>query len=256
MILLRTSDGRGQVVTGGRVIIPEFQTIENDTVVSSCIAQGDAESWYCLDAKDKNAYVNLLSLSSDVSASIYNRYGELIGMNDLHDVDYEVLRAKMQDQEAAAPQEEDSTPMNEFFVRVRRSEAAPPSVAEVSYFMVQSRDVGYYEETGYLAVLGDEGIVPTPRPTGAVSDDEKDKIVNCVDINGNPVEMTKSSITFLPAVYYRDEKEIKELVRYSQLHYSTENAFNERIDAIIARLTTNIRESRNQLLDKAVPDGE
>ena len=198
VILLRTSDGRGQVVTGGRVIIPEFQTIENDTVVSSCIAQGDAESWYCLDAKDKNAYVNLLSLSSDVSASIYNRYGELIGMNDLHDVDYEVLRAKMQDQEAAAPQEEDSTPMNEFFVRVRRSEAAPPSVAEVSYFMVQSRDVGYYEETGYLAVLGDEGIVPTPRPTGAVSDDEKDKIVNCVDINGNPVEMTKSSITFLP----------------------------------------------------------
>ena len=59
-------------------------------------------------------------------------------------------------------------------------------------------DGGYYEETGYLAVLGDEGIVPTPRPTGAVSDDEKDKIVNCVDINGNPVEMTKSSITFLP----------------------------------------------------------
>ena len=62
------------------------------------------------------------------------------------------------------------------------------------------------------------------------------------------------SITFLPAVYYRDEKESKELVRYSQLHYSTENAFNERIDAIIARLTTNIRESRNQLLDKAVPN--
>lgn len=64
------------------------------------------------------------------------------------------------------------------------------------------------------------------------------------------------SITFLPAVYYRDEKEIKELVRYSQLHYSTENAFNERIDAIIARFTTNIRETRNQLLDKAVPNGE
>ena len=64
------------------------------------------------------------------------------------------------------------------------------------------------------------------------------------------------SITFLPAVYYRDEKEIKELVRYSQLHYSTENAFNERIDAIMSQLTSNIRETRNQLLDKAVPDGE
>ena len=64
------------------------------------------------------------------------------------------------------------------------------------------------------------------------------------------------SITFLPAVYYRDGKEIKDLVRYSNLHYSTENAFNERIDAIIARFTTNIRETRNQLLDKAVPNGE
>lgn len=198
VIFLRTSDGRGQVVTGGRVIIPDFNTIENDTVVSSCIEQGTSESWYCLDAKDRNAYVNLLSVSSDVSASIYDRYGELIGTNDLHDVDYEVLRAKKQDQEADAPEDEESTPMNEFFVRVRRSEKAAPSVAEVSYYMVQSKDVGYYEEVGYLAVLGDEGVVPTPRPTGAVSDDEKDKIVNCVDINGDPVEMTKSALTFMP----------------------------------------------------------
>lgn len=61
-------------------------------------------------------------------------------------------------------------------------------------------------------------------------------------------------IKFIPAVYYRDEKEIKELVRYSQLHYSTENAFIERIEAIIARFTTNIRETRNKLLDKAILD--
>ena len=63
-------------------------------------------------------------------------------------------------------------------------------------------------------------------------------------------------IKFIPAVYYRDEKEIKELVRYNQLHYGNEAEFKERIDAIIANFTTNVRNISKCLLDKAVPDGE
>ncbi len=61
-------------------------------------------------------------------------------------------------------------------------------------------------------------------------------------------------IKFIPAVYYRDEKEIKELVRYSQLHYGNEAEFKERIDAIIANFTTNVRNLSKLMHDKAVPN--
>ena len=63
-------------------------------------------------------------------------------------------------------------------------------------------------------------------------------------------------IKFIPAVYYCDEKKIKELVRYSQLHYGNEAEFKERVDAIIANFTTNVRNISKCMLDKAVPDGE
>lgn len=62
-------------------------------------------------------------------------------------------------------------------------------------------------------------------------------------------------IKFIPAVYYRDEKEIKELVRYSQLHYGNEAEFKERVEAIIANFTTNVRNISKLMLDKAVPNG-
>ena len=201
VILLRTSDGRGQVVTGGRINIPEFSPISNDTVVPSCIAMGDQETWYVLDAEDRNAYVNLVGASSDVSASLYDRYGKLIGMNDLHNVDYEVLRGKCQSPEEEIQKEEndpESTAQNAFFVRVRRSASAAPSVGEISYVLVQSKEVGFSEETGYLAVLSEEGIVPTPVPTGSVTDEEKERIVTCRDLNGATVEITRAGITFLP----------------------------------------------------------
>lgn len=62
-------------------------------------------------------------------------------------------------------------------------------------------------------------------------------------------------IKFIPAVYYRDEKEIKELVRYSQLHYGNEAEFKERVEAIITNFTTNVRNISKLMLDKAVPNG-
>ena len=202
VILLRTSDGRGQVLTGGQVMIPEFQQIENDSVVSSCIEAGDQEAWYTIDAEDRNAYVNLIGATSDVAASLYDRYGNLIGENDLHDVDYELLRGKRQGIPGLIPAGEDSTPENAFFVRVKRSEAAPPSVAEVDYTLVQSRDVAVAEEHGYLAVLTDEGLVPTPRPTGAVSQDEKDRLVSCRTESGATIEITRGSLSILPLNEY------------------------------------------------------
>ena len=136
-----------------------------------------------------------------MSASLYDRYGKLIGMNDLHNVDYEVLRGKCQSPEEEIQKEEndpESTAQNAFFVRVRRSASAAPSVGEISYVLVQSKEVGFSEETGYLAVLSEEGIVPTPVPTGSVTDEEKERIVTCRDLNGATVEITRAGITFLP----------------------------------------------------------
>ncbi len=205
VILLRTSDGRGKVVTGGKVNIPDFTILENDTVVSSSIAQGAQESWYSLDAGERNAYVNLLEASSDVAVFLYDRFGTLVGTNDLHDVDFETLRGEKQETDASDKENTESTAENAFFVRVKRSESAPPSIAEVSYVLVQSKEVGRSDETGYLAVVSDEGIVPTPMPTGAVSDDEKDRIVTCKDAGGATIEMTRSTIKFLPLNAYLTE---------------------------------------------------
>ncbi|MBO4473446.1 MAG: hypothetical protein J5750_00885 [Clostridiales bacterium] len=202
VILLRTSDGRGQVLTGGDVLIPEFSEIQNDTVVSSSIPAGEQESWYALDAEDRDAYVNLLEASSDVSAALYDRYGNLIGENDLRDVDYELLRGKNQHVVSLLPEEDTGTASNAFFVRVRRSEAAPPSVAEVSFVLVQSRDVALTEENGYLAVLTDEGLVPTPRPTGAVPDSEKERMVTCRDERGTKLEIARGNLQILPLNEY------------------------------------------------------
>ena len=205
VILLRTSDGRGQVLTGGRVKIPAFTELENDSVVPSRIEAGTQESWYRLDAKERNAYVNLLEATSDVSASIYDRYGNLIGMNDLHNADYEVLRALRQDDEVLMSDENSETAPNAFFVRVRRSETAAPSVAEIDYTLVQSKEVALTEETGYMAVLTDVGPVPTPRPSASVTDEEKDTPVTCRNEAGKDVEYTKASLTFLPLNGYLTE---------------------------------------------------
>lgn len=205
VILLRTSDGRGQVLTGGRVMIPAFTELENDSVVPSRIEAGTQESWYRLDARERNAYVNLLEASSDVSASIYDRYGNLIGMNDLLNVDYEVLRALRQDDEVLMPDEGSETAPNAFFVRIRRSGNSAPSVAEIDYTLVQSKEVALSEETGYMAVLSDVGPVPTPRPSASVTDEEKDTPVTCRNEAGKDVEFTKASLTFLPLNGYLTE---------------------------------------------------
>ncbi|MBP5416362.1 MAG: hypothetical protein J6Y58_02445 [Clostridiales bacterium] len=206
VILLRTSDGRGNVLTGGKVNIPDFISLQNDTVVPSSIRMGAQEAWYALDAKDRDAYVNLIEASSDVAVTLYDRYGLEIGKNDLPKVDFETLRAKKQEADTQNSEEEtEGTAENAFFVRVQRSENSAPSVGEITYVLVQSKEVGKTDETGYLAIVSDEGIVPTPRPTGAVSDDEKEKIVTCKDERGATVELTRASITFLPLNAYLTE---------------------------------------------------
>ncbi|MBO4496414.1 MAG: hypothetical protein J5752_11235 [Clostridiales bacterium] len=198
VVLLRTSDGRGQVVTGGAIFIPSCYTLVPDAVQSGVIEQGTQESWYSLDALDKNAYVNIIGADADVAVSLYDRYGNLIGENDLHNSEYEVLRGKKQTTVIS-----DSTVMfghsaNEFYVRIKRSAEAAPSVAKVTYTLVQSPEVAQDENGEYLAVLEDVGIVPTQRPTGPVPDGAADAPVHCRNLNMNEVDYPRSALKFLP----------------------------------------------------------
>ena len=198
VILLRTSDGRGQVMTGGEVMIPACFTIMNDCVHQGSIESGTNETWYVLDAEDRDAYVNIVDASADISATLYDRYGNLIGENDLHNTDRELLRGKAQTAQASDPALGGSTESNEFFVRVRRSSSSTPSVAGISYMLVQSREVAVTEEGEYLAVLSDVGAVPTPRPTGAVPEGTDSQIVTCRTLSMRDVEYERGSLKFLP----------------------------------------------------------
>ncbi|MBR2751759.1 MAG: hypothetical protein IKD90_11590 [Clostridiales bacterium] len=207
VVLLRTSDGRGQVVTGGAIFIPKCFTIVPEAVQIGSIEQGEPEAWYILDAEEKNAYVNIIGAESDVAATLYDRYGNLIGENDLHHSDYEVLRAKRQGTAISGAKEIGGHSDNEFYVRIKRSDEAAPSVAKVSYTLVMSAEVAQDENGELLAVLDKVGIVPSPRPTGPVPDGVTEEIVRCRDLNMNEVEHTRGSLNFLPINSYLTELE-------------------------------------------------
>ncbi len=205
VVLLRTSDGRGQVVTGGAIYIPKCYTLLPDAVQSGNIEQGMQESWYLLDAKEKNAYVNVVGLESDVAVALYDRYGNLVGENDLHNCEYEVLRGKKQTDVLSNEETAEDRSANEFYVRVKRSPEAPPSVAKIDYTLVQSLEVAQDENGEYLAVLDDVGVVPTPRPTAPIPDGANDVIVRCRNLNMNDVEYKRGDLKFLPINGYLTE---------------------------------------------------
>jgi len=202
VVLLRTSDGRGQAVTGGAIYIPKCYTLVPDAVQNGSIEQETQESWYLLDAKEKNAYVNVVGAEADVAVALYDRYGNLIGENDLHNSEYEVLRGEKQTAVIPDVMISADRSANEFYVRVKRSSEANPSVAKVNYTLVQSLEVAKNANGEYLAVLEDVGIVPTPRPTGPVPDGAAEEIVRCRNLNMNEVEYQRAELEFLPLNAY------------------------------------------------------
>lgn len=206
IVLLRTSDGRGQVVTGGSVNIPKCLPIANDVVEPSCIEMSTNESWYVLDAEDRNAYVNIVGLSGDVAVTLYDRFGNLIGENDLHHTDVEVLRGRSQSLDSGAITTVPNTNLkNEFYVRVRRSPVSTPSLAEISYVLVMSKEVAIGPEGEYLAVLNEVGAVPTPRPTGAVPDGTDEEQVTCRTMEDTDVTFMRKELKFMPLNGYLTE---------------------------------------------------
>lgn len=197
-VLLRTSDGRARILTGGDVVIPSFYTLVNDGVQKGSIPVGTSDVWYQLNAADRNAYINFVDLSGDIQVALYDMYGNLVGNNDLPGTQTEVLRGARQ----ALPEDDTEDPYtnaysNMYYARVRKG-AGETSADEITYLMVQSKEVAVDADENYLAVVSDVGAVPTPVPVSAVSDEAKSEPVACKDLSGNSVSYARSDLTFLP----------------------------------------------------------
>jgi len=197
-VLMRTSDGRAKIITGGDVTVPAFFTLINDGVQKGSVPVGTSDVWYQLDAQDRNAYVNFVNPSGDIAVTLYDMYGNIIGRNDLPGIQTEVLRGRHQDlpaQDGKDPYV--STYQNMFYVRVQKG-AADISTDAITYLCVQSKEVAMDADKNYLAVTSDVGIVPTPVPALPVSDEVKSTPVTCRDLNANKLTFAMSDLTFLP----------------------------------------------------------
>ncbi|MBN1775638.1 MAG: cadherin-like beta sandwich domain-containing protein [Clostridiales bacterium] len=198
-VLLRTSDGRGKIITGGQVIVPNFTVITNDGVLSGKVAERENLSWYTLDAIDRDAFINFINPTGDIRVTLYNLYGEEIGSNDLHDFPHEILRgtrqAKLIGELALAGQDES---FNVFYVRVERSPDAQVSLIDLNYTVVVSRNVAIHNDGRVLAVIDEMDAVPTPVPYHPVSPEDEATPILCSDENGNRSAFARADLDFLP----------------------------------------------------------
>lgn len=197
LILLRSSDGRGSIISGGQIRVPRCMTLVNDRVQQGSIEMNANDSWYILNAEDRNAYINFVGLSGDIKVTLYDAYGEYVGSNDLENSNYEVLRGHMQDIEAIKEETGLNFVSNNFYVCVERGAAFESERNPVSYTMVQSRNVAYMDGS-YYAVIDDVGAVPTGSVNTANSSSLFGSDVQLVDLN-NEVSVYKfENINFLP----------------------------------------------------------
>ena len=196
-ILLRSSDGRGQIIAGGSILVPRCMTLVNDRVQQGSIEQNNSVSWYILNAEDRDAYVNFVGLSDDISVTLYDAYGEYIGNNDLAGSDYEILRGRKQNVDAIREDTGIPGASNNFFVRVERGAEASSDSDYVSYTMVQSKNVALYDGN-YMAVLDDIGVVPTPVPVSSGNNDLVGTNVRLCDLNNNEIEVLYEDVKYLP----------------------------------------------------------
>ena len=157
-LIFRTGDGRSLVIPGGKMNIPEFNTIANDRAYEGSLPAGTDAVWYRLNCEERDAYVNLVGASSDVKVTLFDLFGNPVGTNDLKGTSSEVLRGKAQDVNSASNLTGIEGLSNCFYVRVERGSTCSSDEEDISYMMVQSKDVARYNGT-YMAVTGTEGDV-------------------------------------------------------------------------------------------------
>lgn len=198
-VLLKTSDGRGAVMTGGQVIIPEFIALENDRVFPGYIPEGPNQIWYSLDAKEKNAYINFIDIQGSIEATLYDMNGRLIGTNDSSGTDNEVLRGLRETNLAGSSlQQQSLDAKNVFYARVQTSPNTEEFDGNQTFTVVTSKEVAISPEGELLAVTTDIGTTVDVNPGLSILGDEFDLDVVCINGSGEEVSYKKSALEFLP----------------------------------------------------------
>ena len=143
-ILLRSSDGRGVSVAGGKIRIPVRTRIETDSVTDGIIQPGKKTAWFLFDAGTSDCYVNFAGISEKINVSLYDLSGRLIGTNPSTSAGYAALRGKKQDTGKVAEQTGIPGVSNCFYICATR--AGDDNTSEdLSFKLVQSRDVAYFD---------------------------------------------------------------------------------------------------------------
>ena len=197
LILLRSSDGRGTVLTGGEIFVPDTMTLVNNNVQPGSIGESRQASWYVLNAGDSNAYVNFVNLSGDIRVSIYDAYGNFIGSNDLEGTDCEILRAARQDTDAISADTGLTGVTNTFFVKVERGALNEDHTGSVSYTMIQSREAAYYDGS-YVAVIDTGADDPNASVIDVTSPANYSREIDIQDMNNNVMTVSYDQLTFIP----------------------------------------------------------
>lgn len=203
--LLRSSDGRGTVISGGEITIPEKITVTPGSVVDSVIPSGKSSSWYMIDCGDDHCYIDFAGLSDDVIVSLYDLKGDLIGTNDNSGIPYAMLRGYKQDTQAVSEETGIAGVSNCYYVCVSRASADTES--ELRYTMVQARDCAYFDGA-YMAVTGYDG--DTVKLT------DRDKITYEVDRKKAGIIPINGALT---ALYFSDASTEDFLNIYPEFDY-------------------------------------
>ncbi|MBO4580418.1 MAG: hypothetical protein J5715_09725 [Clostridiales bacterium] len=179
--LIRSSDGRGAVAGAGTINIPVMTEIEADRVTKGLLVGGADSSWYIYDCHNKDCYVNIVGADDDISASLYDVYGNLIGTVDNPGTFTEALRSHPQDIKKIEKETGIEGISNCFYVKVSKSANSTLPEEDVSYKLVQSADVAYFNGT-FMAVV--------EKLDGGN--------LRLVDYNGDFYEATEDEIEYLP----------------------------------------------------------
>lgn len=154
--LLRSSDGRGTVISGGEITIPEKTQIVPGGVTYGVLPGGEATSWYMMDCGDGDCYIDFAGLTDDIRVSLYDLKGNFVGANENPGIPYAMLRGPKQDANAVAEETGITGVSNCYYVCVSRTGSGNDIEKEISYALIQSRECAYFEGE-YMAVTEDDG---------------------------------------------------------------------------------------------------
>ena len=154
--LLRSSDGRGTVISGGEITIPDKVSIDPGSVAQGLIPSGNSTAWYMIDCGDEDCYINFAGLSDDIRVSLYDLKGNLIGSNENPGIPYAMLRGKKQDNETVARETGIAGVSNCYYICVSRTGSGMDIEKDIDFTMIQSRECAYFDGS-YMAVTGDDG---------------------------------------------------------------------------------------------------